>query len=116
MTETAGSELQPYVVNSVLVDEHPYTPREIAQFFRVGKTFVQDEIAKGRLRAFKFGGRLWRIRGREAKRWVDELENMSLEGSPDATASYGGRRILQANAAAGDLGFRSTQSAPKPRP
>lgn len=57
-----------------LIDEHPYTIREIAQVLRCSVSFVQKQVQAGHLKCLRFGDRLIRIRGRDVRAWVDAAE------------------------------------------
>jgi hypothetical protein len=59
--------------------------------WKLSKSFVHAEINRGRLKAFRFGGRLWRIKGRAAKQWVDDLV---AAGSDQSAKARGGKRTF----------------------
>lgn len=88
MSDTAQAIAAP----PALMDDYPYTPQDIAKFYRVSTSFVHKQIQAGKLRAFRFGERLLRVKGREAKRWVDELENTNSGSSATNGASSGTKR------------------------
>jgi hypothetical protein len=79
-----------------------YTPTELAIFAKCSASYVREEIKRGNLKAFRFGERMIRIKGIEARQWIGKFADTSSGSSKDATAPSGMRM-----ANAGDTAFLS---------
>jgi len=71
-----------------IAQQRPFSVAALAAYWEVSDQFIYDEIRAGRLRAFKLGGKLWRIRP-EA---VEEYECRGVTqsgGCAESSASSG---------------------------
>jgi len=59
------------------MQERPYTVAQLADYWQCSDTFIYDRINAGELRAFKLGGKLWRVRADA----VEEFEQRAI-GTP----------------------------------
>lgn len=78
--------------------EKPYTPKALAERWECSEDMVRRCIREGKLRAFKLGGKLWRIPAEEVGRF-ERCQNTSSAGTGENTASSGGTRKGIDNAA-----------------
>jgi excisionase family DNA binding protein len=75
----------------IVYDDAIYTPAEIAGIAKVSSSYVRNEIKRGNLEAFRFGERLIRIKGSEAKKWIGKFAATGLANSKADIAPSGTR-------------------------
>lgn len=80
------------IIHDTVCDEAIYTPAEIAAIAKCSASKVREEIKRGNLRAFRFGERLIRIKGSEARRWIGKFADTDLESLKAGTARSGTSR------------------------
>jgi len=98
------------IIHDVIRDEAIYTPTEVALLVKCSPSYVRRAIQDRNLVAFKFGGRLLRIKGIEAKKWIAKFEDISL-GSSEADIARSGMKEVDA----ADLALASILRPLRPR-
>ncbi len=55
------------------------TPREVADNLKVSEITIKDWLRSGKMKGIKIGGKLWRIRRKDAENFIEEYKERRVK-------------------------------------